>query len=72
MKTTAVEWLVSKLNPYGLSESQTLVFEQALEIEKTQIGYNELEVLELLQDFEKEKSTKVIFAKTWFNKYKKK
>lgn len=34
---TAVEFLVSKLNPYGLSESQTLVFDQAKELEKQQI-----------------------------------
>jgi hypothetical protein len=37
MKQTAVEFLISKLNPYGLSESQTLVFEQAKEMEKQQI-----------------------------------
>jgi hypothetical protein len=37
MKQTAVEWLVSKLNPYGLSESQILIFEQAIEMEKEQI-----------------------------------
>ena len=34
---TAVEFLVSKLNPYGLSESQILIFEQAKELEKQQI-----------------------------------
>ena len=34
---TAVEFLVSKLNPYGLSESQTEWFEQAKEMEKQQI-----------------------------------
>ena len=34
--------------------------------------YSEEEVLELLEDFEKERSTKVIFAKQWFNKFKKK
>ena len=33
--------------------------------------YTEEEVLELLEDFEKERSTKVIFAKQWFNKFKK-
>ena len=33
--------------------------------------YSEEEVLELLEDFEKERSTKVIFAKQWFNKFKK-
>jgi hypothetical protein len=37
MKQTAVEFLVSKLNPYGLSESQILIFEQAIEMEKQQI-----------------------------------
>ena len=34
-------------------------------------SYSEEEVLELLEDFEKERSTKVIFAKQWFNKFKK-
>ena len=34
---TAVEFLVSKLNPYGLSESQTEWFEKALEMEKQHI-----------------------------------
>ena len=33
--------------------------------------YSEEEVLEILEDFEKERSTKVIFAKQWFNKFKK-
>ena len=50
MKQTAVEFLISKLNPYGLSESQTLVFEQAKEMEKQQIidAYSEGDVNGLL------------------------
>ena len=47
--------------------------EQALESRDKQAEtvYSAEEVLELLEDFEKERSTKVIFAKQWFNKFKK-
>jgi hypothetical protein len=77
MKQTAVEFLISKLNPYGLSESQTLVFEQAKEMEKQQQGYSEEEMLKMLHKFGFDytynyKGEKTIYEwiPEWFEEYK--
>jgi hypothetical protein len=80
MKQTAVEFLASKLNPYGLSESQTLVFEQAKEIEKQQQGYSEEEIKSAFKiGFNigygspvQELDLKNEHCEKWFNKFKNK
>ena len=87
MKQTAVEWLVDELNNIKawtkngiiLSKADILIG-QAKEMEKQQQGYSEEEVLQMLEDYDREFKLDTFAytnpcsftVKEWFNKFKNK
>jgi hypothetical protein len=85
MKQTAVEWLLKEItdlipNDIGSQLKFKNKIEQAKELEKQQQGYSEEEVLEILEDYDREFKLDTFAytnpcsftVKEWFEQIKKK
>jgi hypothetical protein len=81
MKQTSVEWLINQLGKSGFDfSSHQGNIQQAKEIEKQQQGYSEREVLEILEDYDREFKLDTFAytnpcsftVKEWFEKFKNK